>query len=88
MANDIGGAFLDILERASEEFSNHGCTEYWLPDTPDNRALVARIESGDGDDDHEGPETEENGIFVEDWVLLDYLAKGIREGRIAIIEKG
>ena len=34
----------DLLEMASEEFSNHSCNDFELPNTPENRALVEAME--------------------------------------------
>lgn len=33
----------DLLKLAGDEFSNHGCNDYELPNTPENRELVSSM---------------------------------------------
>lgn len=87
MAGDVSAACLGVLDLAGEAFGETGESHHIL-DTPENRAFIGRVVAAEGDM-IEGDEVEfgSQGISVPDWILLDYLTQGIREGRIAIIEK-
>lgn len=88
MANDVSRAYVGILEQAAQDFGNHACNDHYLEDTPANRSLAQRVEPDFYGPDAECPmETGPEGIFVFDSSLLYYLVEGLREGRIAIIEK-
>lgn len=51
----------DILTLAAEEFSNNGCNDYEIADTPENRQFVTMIEA-------DGLTPEE----LEDWSIYSY----------------
>ncbi len=51
----------DILTLAAEEFSNNGCNDYEIADTPENRQFVTMIET-------DGLTPEE----LEDWSIYSY----------------
>lgn len=61
-----------LLRRASDSFSNHGCNDYELPDTPENRALVVDVHEGDYE--WEWPD-DGKPIYEQDWLLMSHLAK-------------
>ena len=54
----------DILTLAAEEFSNNGCNDHEIADTPENRQFVTMIET-------DGLTPEE----LEDWSIYSYKGK-------------
>lgn len=84
--------FKDFLGRLGEHFSNAGCNDYELADTPENRAIYDGVEKMMLEFD---PEYKVRGaqacidrygfILTQDWLVLDYLEKkviGILENAI------
>ena len=59
-----------LLAMASEDFGNHGCNDYEIPNTPDNAALAewAPGEFAPLNDD-------KTQIIATDWMLMTRLAK-------------
>ena len=43
-ADNISNVIADLLGLASEEFANHGCNDFELDNTPENRELVEAME--------------------------------------------
>lgn len=37
----------DVLELAGDQFSNHGCNDFEIDDTPEHRAIVAEMHKDD-----------------------------------------
>ena len=68
-----------LLEMAAEEFSNHGCNDFKLPNTHANWVLAKEVYTTDEGtiDDIERPILP-NPIIVPDWLLMRHLAKKIR----------
>ena len=73
----------DLLEIASDEFSNHGCNDYELDNTPENRELVKSMEIWNSLE-----EWAENGlniskdrtkIYTQDFFLMSYFAHLAKE---------
>ena len=81
---DEAAAFIVMVERASEEFSNHGCNDFnvalELALGPDEAAMVASklrramVDADAIDADY----AEQTGAYIEDWMLLDLLAHRLR----------
>ena len=69
-------ALADLLDMADEEFSNHGCNDYELDNTPDNRKLVEDAERYLMEDDFDGISISDDGIkiYTEDSILMGYFA--------------
>ena len=67
----------EMLDMASEEFSKHGCNDYDLPNTPENRAFMELAELWNANGDEPGElniSADGKTIYVMDWFLMDYLA--------------
>ena len=71
----------ELLEMASDEFSNHDCNLYELPNTSENRALVERTERWNGEGDWFGLNLSDDGtkIYLMDYFLMGYFAHLFRE---------
>ena len=73
----------ELLEMASDEFSNHGCNDWELPNTPENRALVERAERENSEEQwlEYGLNLSPDGtkIYLMDYFLMDYFAHLFRE---------
>jgi len=68
----------DLLKMADEEFGNHGCNDYELPNTPENRQLMEQAERWNSIE-----QWEEYGlhisndyakIYTQDYFLMGYFA--------------
>lgn len=73
-----------LLDMASDEFSNHGCNDFELPNTPENYALVESMElwnvSESGEEPNEVNVSEDGQtIYTMDWYIMSYLAHCLRE---------
>lgn len=73
----------ELLDMAKDEFSNHGCGDFELLNTPENRALMEAAEiwnSSDGFKDA-GLNISKDGakIYTQDWLLMAYFAHLARE---------
>ncbi len=88
---DARNAFAKLLERAAEEFSNHGCNDFKLPNETWAWELVMRMDEDncgkpwaeiDPDQRHERPPLDQP-IYVMDWILLSTLAR-IFSGRFRV----
>lgn len=67
----------ELLEMAAEEFSNHGCNDYILKNTPENRELYEKMmKESCGETVTVRPSREI--IYTQDWMLMSYLAKMLR----------
>jgi len=67
----------EFLEKAAEEFSNHGCNDYILKNTPENRELYEKMmKESCGETVTVKPSHEV--IYAQDWMLMSYLAKMLR----------
>lgn len=77
-----------LLEMASDEFSNHGCNDFKLPATEENKALMSRmIETSFDECDQEEALQDiidaKDEIFTVDSMLMGYFAR-----RCAQLAKG
>lgn len=69
----------DLLDRASEEFANHGCNDWVYPPehwTLDERREFAKAvhEATDSADNYDP-----NYLVFPDWWVMDFLARKIKE---------
>jgi hypothetical protein len=65
----------ELLDLAAEEFSNHGCSDYALPNTDANWRMIVDMhywsqEEGDPPK-RPGPAEE---IMTTDWLLMNYMS--------------
>ena len=69
-----------LLEDASEQYSNHGCNDYPIKDTPEHRAILIAQQEYDGWTGEEIEVHAESGrITASDDRLMDYLAHRLKE---------
>lgn len=65
-----------LLEEASDEFANHRCNDYSLPNTDENWKLICAMEdwnrTNEDDRDERPPKNED--IQTSDFFLMSYLA--------------
>src|SRR3990167_2451927 len=71
----------ELLERAADEFSNHGCNDFDLPNTPENNALIVSVEKWDNEKAFVGLSISKDGktIYASDSQLMSYFAHLARE---------
>lgn len=68
-----------MLDMAADEFANHGCNDYRLPNTPENLAFVeAMIAASDYPNDEPIFSSDETKIYVMDWQVMGYCARVLR----------
>jgi len=86
MDTNAWGILAKLLEMASDEFSNHGCNDFDLPNTPENRKLMTAIEIRNSEPEYlklAGIELNisKDGkyIFANDSILMSYFAHLARE---------
>lgn len=68
-----------LLELASDEFGNHICNDFTLPNTPENFELIEAMERWNVSLSGEMPtpvHVSKDGkeIYTNDWYLMSYLA--------------
>jgi hypothetical protein len=74
MTEAEAAVFIAMLERASEEFSNHGCNDFHLVQDAGLKPkdvspfLKRMVESGTLDD-----EADVKGPYTMDWIILSHL---------------
>jgi len=72
-----------LLKKAASEISNHGCNDYYIEDTVDNRIIfVEMMQQEDNEFKIEDVEKfvvqkkgQANKIIVQDWLLMYFLAE-------------
>jgi hypothetical protein len=69
----------DLLDMANDEFSNHGCNDYELENTPENLAIVTAMEKWNTENSGEEPyapniSNDGTKIYTQDWYLMSYFA--------------
>jgi hypothetical protein len=74
----------ELLREAADEFSNHGCNDFWLPDTPENRQLILDMAKWNGDglteEDVIRPDSKGRlSVFFGDSGVMDYIADLLEE---------
>jgi hypothetical protein len=63
-----------LLKKASNEFSNNGCNDFYIDDTPENRAIIkAMYQEPYICDTCEGKK-----IITDDWWLMSHLAERLK----------
>lgn len=69
---------VDLLELASDEFSNNGCNDYPIENTPENRAFYEKMmKECCGEDITVDPSKEK--IYTQDWMVMTYLSKMLKK---------
>jgi len=74
---------VQMLRLAADTYSNHGCNDLKLPNTPENRALERAMWAWDEDpgrDENQYSAEDESHIWLMDWAVMRYLADRIEEG--------
>lgn len=72
-----------LLEKASEEFSNHGCNDWKFPvdwTVEERREIVKKMYEENGDPENYDPKH----LHVPDWWIMSFLAdqlKGKKNGK-------
>jgi len=70
-----------LLRNAADEYSNHGCNDYWMDNTDENWELAeALYKNRDAGDRPERPARSEK-ICVHDWLLMHHLAAKLERDR-------
>jgi hypothetical protein len=64
----------ELLRTASEEFSNHGCNDYPLENTPENREFAKKVFKTSCGEDLDVPDDAKK-IFLQDWIVMSYCAR-------------
>lgn len=72
-------AIADLLEQVHEEYSNHGCNDFSLPNTPEARKFVEEMYKAGGEDDPEIDYNDDGTISTSDWMVLSRISELIRE---------
>lgn len=65
----------NLLELASDSFSNHGCNDYVLANTEDNRGFVRAMhawEGLEGEDAEPHISPDGNQIYTQDFAVMSY----------------
>ena len=69
----------DLLDRAADTYSNHGCNDYLIPNTQENVDMLNQMEKwnvGHGQPPNLvwtfDPQVKQ--LYVMDWVLMRYLS--------------
>ena len=69
----------ELLEMASSEFSNHGCNDFVLDATDENKDLICKIIEENGDSEWEehaaDVRSKKDKIYFYDWWLMSYFAR-------------
>lgn len=69
----------DMLKMASDEYGNHGCNDFELPNTPANLEFVRRlIAASDYPEDEPRLSPDGTEIWLMDWSIMDYCAAVLR----------
>lgn len=67
----------NLLRTASSEFGNHGCNDYELENTQENRQFVAAMLAWNSDDPEEQQihySDDRKKIYTQDWFVMSYCA--------------
>lgn len=69
---------------ASDEFSNHGCNDFVLENTPENYAFIEAMEKWNvsesgGEPNEISISKDGKEIYTMDWYVMSYLAYLLRE---------
>jgi hypothetical protein len=75
----------ELLKLASEQFGNHGCNDYQIKNTPDNKTLLCKLIEWNDDplqikeDLPEVLSSKKKVLNTQDFSLMDYLAHRCKE---------
>lgn len=67
----------EVLDLASDSFSNHGCNDFTIDDTLLNRSFVTAMNQWAGLGDVV-PYVSNGKIYVQDWQVMSYCAHLLR----------
>lgn len=65
----------EMLNLAADEFSNHGCNDYEVPNTPETIALIHRMNAVDGEPDEELYLRPDARLYLMDTQVMRYCAR-------------
>lgn len=68
----------DLLDKAADEFTNHGCNDWWFPadwTIEDRRELVKAMYEQNGNPEEYDPDQ----LNVADWWVMQFLASKLKE---------
>lgn len=69
----------DLLDLAADKFSNHGCNDFELPNTPEHLELTRRlIAASDYPEDEPQLSADGTAIYLMDWQVMRYCADVLR----------
>ena len=73
-----------LLDKAADEFSNHGCNDYTLPNTPENVELMRRAHEWNVRGDASQPfdlsiSKDGTEIYTMDYYVMGFMAHLLRE---------
>lgn len=68
-----------FLNELSDEFSNAGCNDFELPNTPENRELIIAAEKHADCYEEEWHENDKDTISSSDTIVLEYLIHRLKE---------
>ena len=73
-----------LLKESSEEYSNHGCNDYDLPNTEENKTMLVEMIKSSFDEEEQEEMIEnimssKKKLYTYDWVLMSYLSKRCKE---------
>lgn len=78
MRANIKEILADVLEMASDEFSNNTCNDYQIEDTPANRKFVTAMHESCCDPEDDEIQVRDGMIQTTDWLVMSYGAKLLR----------
>ena len=61
-----------LLREAASEFSNHGCNDFTLPNTPENLQFANSVEKWSCGEENNDSKSEK--IYLNDYTVMNYLA--------------
>ncbi len=74
--------FLNLLEITSRKFSNSGCNDFYIPNSPEAVELLNKIEERQielGDIETNTYDEAKKNITTLDFIVLEYFVKKIKE---------
>lgn len=77
ISNELSALIVDLLGLASDEFSNHGCNDFEVNDTPENRRLVQKLQTifyGE----HVDIRVHDGKILSNDYVLMGAISEFLK----------
>ncbi len=69
-----------LLDHAADEFSNHGCNDMEIENTPENLQVVRRmIAASDYPEDEPKIVNDGRHICIYDWMMMRYLSEKLKK---------